>query len=180
MIITLFATLTLKYAFRIECFIWNYAGHLIFMSFLFSFVHLGTQQPYKCEQLPLQWFGPQEVRWCYPSWQKRLHRSLEDTPKPSTYPLNRFYECFRWLSLLYLRLLMWLNITGFSIWFQNKPAKNVQKVSFKSGARRSLSKFRNSLVSSRYRNDLKQVRNPIRLESWQIGVILSKMMTFIY
>ena len=39
---------------------------------------------------------------------------------------------------------------------QNKPAKNVQKVTFKSGARRSLSKLRNSLVNNRYRNDLKQ------------------------
>jgi len=39
---------------------------------------------------------------------------------------------------------------------QSKPVKNVHKVTFKDGARRSLSKLRSTLVHSHYRNDLKQ------------------------
>jgi len=39
---------------------------------------------------------------------------------------------------------------------QRKPAKNVHKVQFKDGARRSLGKLRKTLVHSRYRSDLKQ------------------------
>lgn len=48
-------------------------------------------------------------------------------------------------------------IVHFSL--QRKPAKNVHKVTFKDGARRSLGKLRKTLVHSRYRSDLKQVGN---------------------
>lgn len=51
----------------------------------------------------------------------------------------------------------WFNEVFFFDHLQNKPAKNVNKVVFKQGARRSLSKLRNTLVHSHYRNDLKQV-----------------------
>jgi len=39
---------------------------------------------------------------------------------------------------------------------QAKPAKNTYKITYDQGARRSLSKLRNTLASSHYRNDLKQ------------------------